>query len=389
MGGGYSCSCPRGYLGDGYKACDEPPQYCDHPKQDGTVKAGVILLGCLPPFEDSASCNIKCTSKKYPNIADSFIKCECVANGGGCTWNQKSVECTKTPYNPNAQPATTTSRPSTTELTTTAPARQCPPLNDLYDVMPPVTLDCDKGAPVDGAKCKIRCTDGASRSSTSEINCRCNSKTCKWDEWKALKKNEIKCINPNEAAQAPAEPQCPPLPKLLKKFWDKNTMSADMFSCGDAPWSGKCMMKCQNGGKPSVPKFTCTCKKGKCKAKEIKKVKKLGLKCSGGGNSRTEHRPIVECDDPYEQFGHKFVYGSHMECMEGFFPGSRCNMICPDNSVANIGSITCECDLDAEKCEWTSSKFIRKKGVQCISMDNSKLKRKRYQSKIRARSGSE
>lgn len=255
--------------------------------------------------------------------------------------------------------------------------------------MPPVTLDCDLGAPVSGAKCKVRCTDGASRSSTSEINCVCTTKTCKWSEWKQLKKNEIKCISPNESAAA--EPQCPPLPKLLKKFWDKNTMNADdMFSCGNDAWSGKCMMQCPNGGKPSVPKFSCTCKKGKCKTKDIKKVKKLGLKCTGGTSGRTDtNRPILECSDPYEMFGHKFVYGSHMECNEGFYPGSSCLMMCPQDAVANIGSITCECDFDAEKCEWTSAKFIRKKGVQCMALDNSKLKRKRYQTKIRARSGNE
>ena len=307
-------------------------------------------------------------------------------NRGGCSWNQKAVECTKTPYNPNAQPASTAApAETTTVLTTTAPARQCPALNELYDVMPPVTLDCDKGAPVDGAKCKVRCTDGASRSSTSEINCRCSSKNCKWLEWKALKKNEIKCINPNAAPAASNEPKCPPMKKLFKKYWD-SSLSANNFSCGDSQeWSGKCMMSCPNGGKPTVPKFNCTCKKGKCKSKEIKKVKKLGLKCSGG--ARNDQRPMMECPDPYEQFGHKFTYGSHMECAEGFYPTAVCNISCPDNTVANIGSITCECDYDAAKCEWSSSKFLRKKGVQCMSADDSKLKRKRYQTKIRSRSG--
>ena len=81
--------------------------------------------------------------------------------------------------------------------------------------MPPVTLDCDKGAPVGGAKCLVKCKDGASRATQSEINCICNSKTCKWQEWKQLKKNEIKCLNPSSGSKSESAggDMCDPLPK--------------------------------------------------------------------------------------------------------------------------------------------------------------------------------
>lgn len=153
----------------------------------------------------------------------------------------------------------------------------CSPLNEIYGVMPPVTLDCDKGAPVGGAKCLVKCKDGASRATHSEINCICNSKTCKWQEWKQLKKNEIKCLNPNSGSKSESAggDMCDPLPKerwqiklfltltfrvvfvilqkVFKKYW--SGVNTSWFSCGDKPFSGTCKFSCPGGQKPSLPKF--------------------------------------------------------------------------------------------------------------------------------------
>lgn len=158
------------------------------------------------------------------NHFKSHIQCNCIPNGGGCTWDQKGVECTKNPYEEPQDRfevevvTTTTAAPTTTPMT-------CSPLNEIYGVMPPVTLDCDKGAPVGGAKCLVKCKDGSSRSTHSEINCICNSKTCKWREWKQLKKNEIKCLNPSSGSKTESAggDMCDPLPKerlQIKTFFN-------------------------------------------------------------------------------------------------------------------------------------------------------------------------
>jgi hypothetical protein len=392
---GFECSCEEDYEGDPYQKCTLPPQYCDHPKADGTVKSSVILLGCTPPFSDTSSCSTRCTGGKILTSINGSIKCKCMENNGGCTWDQSELDCVKPTKAPTTT-KTTTIATVTQAITTKAPARQCEPLNSVYVVMPPVYLDCDLGAPIDGAKCLIKCNEGGSRSSKPEINCHCNSKKCKWQEWKELRKNEIKCLSATPAPAlvvsdkaeyepvVPVGPKCAPIPKSLKKFYNKSDMD---YSCGiKEQFTGVCRMTCKNGEKPNLPKLTCKCKKSKCKIAELKKIKKLGGLSCGEDMSRAstgrERFESLECENPYEKFGHLFEYGVSMEC-EHFKSGGSCSITC--NGTPNIGSLSCDCNSD-DNCKWDNKRLILKKGVKCIPESNSKFGRKRY-AKLADRSG--
>ena len=51
----------------------------------------------------------------------------------------------------------------------------------------------------------------------------------------------------------------------------------------------------------------CVCKKGKCKVKELKKVKKVGISCGNSSGARVDRLPVMQCDEPYEEFGDKVI----------------------------------------------------------------------------------
>lgn len=312
-GGGFDCTCPEGFEGDAYRECKRPPQYCNHPKSENTVKSSVILLGCMPPFKDGTECSTRCTGGKELNTENPKVTCNCIEPDGGCTWDQTEIECVK------PTKATTTASTQVGAPTTPKPkAPECQALNTLYSVMPPVHLECDLGAPVNGAKCLIKCNEQGARSSRPEINCRCNGQKCKWAEWKQLRKNEIKCMSLSASSSSSkgnkgdkgsdrgesADPMCPPMPKTLKKYFSKDVD----FSCGTTePFTGTCKASCKNGDKINVPKLSCKCKKSKCKVKELKKIKKVGFGCSG--MERTGNRlsfDNAKCPDPYEAYGHHF-----------------------------------------------------------------------------------
>jgi hypothetical protein len=204
-------------------------------------------------------------------------------------------------------------------------------------------------------------------------------------EWKDLKKNEIKCIGASSASAPSNEPKCPPVKKLFKKYWS-SAVDESMFSCGGNDWDGTCKMTCPGTGRPTVPKFKCTCKKGKCKSKDIKKVKKFGLACQDSSRTgpATLDLPVLQCEDPYEKFGDKFAYDSRMECT-GIHPEASCSITCPEGSIPNVGLMTCECNFESYKCDWNRSKFIKKRGVQCVSTGENLTEK--YLAKIRSRSG--
>ena len=399
-GAGFQCDCLEGFEGDPYSGCKRPPQYCNHPKSENAVKSSVILLGCLPPFKDLTKCTAKCSGGKILTSSNNRIVCNCIGDSGGCTWDQTEVECVK------PTTTTTTTRATTTVATTPKKGPECPALNKLYKVLPPVYLDCDIGAPTNGAKCLIKCNDEVSRSSASEVNCVCRGRKCKWVEWKQLRKNQIKCISPQPAKDEssdrvetedtfappptppptlpPKGPECPPMPKTLKKFFNKDVTYG---TCGTKePFTGVCKLSCPNGDKPNVPKLTCSCKKSKCKVKELKKIKKGGgLSC--GDMSRTGSRPgnMLTCVNPFETYGHLFSYGTNMECSNyNWGVETTCNITC--NGVPNIGLIRCLCNEEGE-CDWDKKRILKKKGVKCITEDSRKYGRKRYMQKLRDRSG--
>lgn len=389
-GGGYECSCLDGFEGDAYRECELPPQFCNHPKSENAVKSSVILLGCLPPFKHDTVCSTRCTGGKMLNTEEPKIVCNCVGDNGGCTWDQTGIECVKPTKAPTTLKITTTTIGTTT---TRAQAPECQALNTIYKVMPPVYLDCDLGAPVNGAKCVVKCNESGSRSSRSEVNCICRGRKCKWVEWKQLRKNEIICLSSTQAPALadtavdkgmvePVEavgPKCPAIPKALKKYYNADVSYG---TCGTKEsFTGACKLTCNNGEKPNFSKLTCSCKKSKCKVKELKKFKKSGgIQC---GMGRAVHRPVMECGNPFELYGHLFSYGINMECTN-YGWGDTCSITC--SGVANIGLIRCECD-EHDQCAWDKRRLIKKKGIKCISEGDPKYGRKRYMQKLKDRSG--
>lgn len=74
-----------------------------------------------------------------------------------------------------------------------------------------------------------------------------------------------------------------------------------------------------------------------------------------------------------------------MECTSfDFTMGDSCTITC--NGFPNVAIIRCECNRDGE-CNWDKRRFIKKKGIKCITEDDPKYGRKRFMQKLKDRSG--
>jgi len=358
LGAAATCSCPEGLEGNAYKKCDYPPQFCSHPRVDGAVTGNVVLTGCLPPFKDGSVCNPRCGRSGYViSTGVDAITCNCVQPDGGCEWSGHDIQCVN-------QKRMTTAPPTTFTTETTVPtfAPTCEPLNDLYPSFPKVRLECNTvdGRATGGANCKVFCLSGGARSSVNEVNCLCKGTKCKWEEWKALKKNEIKCIDPN-AKQ-------PVVGCNVKKDVGKYLGDGVVLGCDDI-FSKSCSVGCaERSASPNLKKLNCNCKskKGttKCKLKETKKLKKKGgLTCSvstGRGRKISRNdRPAMQdlsCPNPYEKYGESFEYGVLMEC-DNFDFGGKCVLSC-NGTPSGLG-LTHLYNLKLLKIFFNHDKFLK------------------------------
>ena len=80
-----------------------------------------------------------------------------------------------------------------------------------------------------------------------------------------------------------------------------------------------------------------------------------------------------------------FSYGVNMECENfNFNIGTSCRITC--NGFPNVAIINCECNKDQE-CNWDKRRYIKKKGIKCITENDPKYGRKRFMQKLKDRSG--